>query len=284
MSEQSFIQGGHRHRHHSFAERLVHGFAQAMEHALDAEALGARSGFLQGLDPRTKLIGFFALILSGVLTRSLLVLVALFLLALILAFFSHVTLARLSKQVWVSVLLFTGVLAVPAMVLVPGHSIWQIPLLHWNLTLQGLRSAAFLIGRAETSATFALLLILTTPWTHVLKAMRCLGAPVVLVALLGMTHRYIFVMLQTALQMFEARRSRIVAPMDGAQQRKIVAAAAGVLLTKTFQLSTDVHLAMLSRGYRGEVHLLDEFHTRRRDWLALFCALAVPVLISWWQQ
>jgi cobalt/nickel transport system permease protein len=284
MSEQSFIQGGHCHRHRSFAERLVHGFAQTMEHALDAEVLGARAGLLQGLDPRTKLIGFFALILSGVLTRSLLVLLTLFLLALILAFFSYVTLARLSKQVWVSVLFFTGVLAVPAMVLVPGHSIWQIPLLHWNVTLQGLRSAAFLIGRAETSATFALLLILTTPWTHVLKAMRSLGAPVVLIALLGMTHRYIFVMLQTALQMFEARRSRIVAPMDGAQQRKMVAAAAGVLLNKTFQLSTEVHLAMLSRGYRGEVHLLDEFHTRRRDWFALFGALAVPVLIFGWQQ
>ena len=262
----------------------MHGFAQAMEHALDAEALGVRSGFLQSLDPRTKLVGFFSLILSGVLTHSLLVLVALFLLALILAYFSHVTLARLSKQVWVSVLLFTGVLAVPAMVLVPGHSIWLLPLLHWNVTLQGLRSAAFLIGRAETSATFALLLILTTPWTHVLKAMRSLGAPVVLVALLGMTHRYIFVMLQTAIQMFEARRSRIVSPMDGAQQRKMVAAAAGVLLNKTFQLSTDVHLAMLARGYRGEVHLMNEFHTRRRDWLVLFFALAVPVLIFWWQQ
>ncbi|MDR3368137.1 cobalt ECF transporter T component CbiQ [Rhodoferax sp.] len=284
MSEQSFTQGCRRHRHHNFAERLVRGFALAMEHALDAEALGARSGFLQGLDPRTKLVGILALILSGVLTRSLLVLVALFVLALILAFFSHVTLARLAKQVWISVLLFTGVLAVPAMVLVPGHPIWRLPWLHWTVTLQGLRSATFLIGRAETSATFALLLILTTPWTHVLKAMRSLGAPVVLVALLGMTHRYIFVMLQTALQMFEARRSRIVAPMDGAQQRKMVAAAAGVLLNKTFQLSTDVHLAMLSRGYRGEVHLLDEFHTRRSDWIVLFCALAAPVLMYWWQQ
>lgn len=50
--------------------------------------------------------------------------------------------------------------------------------------------------------------------------MRCLGAPRVLVAILGMTHRYLFVLAQTATQLFEARRSRIVAPMNGAQQTR----------------------------------------------------------------
>ncbi|MBU1237875.1 MAG: cobalt ECF transporter T component CbiQ [Gammaproteobacteria bacterium] len=284
MSEQSFVHREHRNRHHGFAERLARGVVQAVEHALEAEAIETRSGFLQGLDPRIKLAGFLALIVSGVLTTSLIVLVALFLLALVLALSSRVSVARLFKQVWIGVLFFTGVIALPATVLVPGNPVWQIPLLHWNVTEQGLRSAAFLIGRAETSATFALLLILTTPWTHVLKAMRSLGVPVVLVAILGMTYRYIFVLLHTAMQMFEARRSRIVAVMGGAQRRRTVAATAGVLLDKTFQLSADVHLAMLSRGYRGEVHLLDDFHTRRRDWLALFPALMLPVLILWFQR
>ena len=284
MSEQSFVQGGHRRRHRHFAERLAHGLAQTMEHALDAEAMGARQGLLQGLDPRIKLIGFLALIISGVLTHSLTVLSALFLLTLILAFSSRITVDRLCKQVWIGVLLFTGVIALPAIVVVPGVPIWQIPLVHWNATQQGLRSAAFLIGRAETSATFTLLLILSTPWMHVLKAMRNLGVPVVVVAILGMTYRYIFLLLQTATQLFEARRSRIVAPMKGPQQRRMVTAAVGVLLGKAFQLSSDVHLAMVSRGYRGEVHLLHDFRTRRRDWFALFFALTVPALILWFQK
>jgi cobalt/nickel transport system permease protein len=283
MSEQSFVQDRHRHRRHGFAEKLAHGFVRIMAHALDAETLNTRNGLLQGLDPRIKLIGLLALIFSGVLTKSLIVLAALFLLTLLLALFSQVTVARLARQVWISVLLFTGVIALPALVLVPGHPLWHIPLLHWTVTEQGLRSAIFLIGRAETSTTLALLLILTTPWTHVLKAMRSLGVPVVMVAILGMTYRYIFVLLHTATQMFEARRSRIVAPMNGRQKRQMVTAAAGVLLDKSFQLSAEVHLAMLSRGYRGEVHLLDEFRTRRRDWCALGCAMAVPLLILWFQ-
>jgi cobalt/nickel transport system permease protein len=284
MSDPTFVQGEHRHSRHGFAERLVHGFVRAMAQALDAEAMSSRPGFLQGLDPRIKLIGFLLLVISAVLTRSLAVLAALFLLVPVLAFSSYVPLVRLARQVWIGVLLFTGVIALPAVVLVPGNPLWQVPLVHWNVTQQGLRSAAFLIGRAETCATFALLLILTTPWTHVLKAMRSLGVSVVLVAILGMTHRYIFVLLHTATQMFESRRSRIVAPLAGAQRRRLVAAAAGVLLDKTFQLSAEVHLAMVSRGYRGEVYLLDEFHTRRRDWCVLCFALAIPALILWIQR
>lgn len=277
MSEPSRVQGGRRR--HGFAERLAHGFLQATEHALDAESMAARRGLLQGLDPRIKLISILAIIISALLARSLTLLGALFLLTLLLAFASHVSPARLARQVWLGVLFFTGVIALPALVLVPGVPLWQVPLLHWTVTLQGLRSAVFLIGRAETSATLALLLILTTPWPHVLKAMRGVGMPVVLVAILGMTHRYLFVLLQAASQMFEARRSRIVAPMAGAQQRRMAVAAAGVLLGKSFQLASEAHLAMLSRGYRGEVHLLDEFRTRPRDWFALSLALALPVLI-----
>ncbi|MDD5365573.1 MAG: cobalt ECF transporter T component CbiQ [Gallionellaceae bacterium] len=278
MREPTIVPDRHRR---NLVEGLVLGLAKAMEHGLEAESTSARKGLLQGLDPRIKLVGCLALIFSAVLVRQLTLLAVLFLFAVLLALVSNVSLARLFKQVWLGVLLFTGVIALPAIVVVPGTPVWHIPLLHWQVTEQGLRSAAFLIGRAETSATFALLLILSTPWPHVLKAMRTLGVPVVLVAILGMTHRYIFVLLHSALQMFEARRSRIVAPMAGGQRRRLVAATAGVLLGKAFQLSSEVHLAMISRGYRGEIHLLDDFRTRPRDWVALTCALALPVLIIW---
>lgn len=283
MSEQSFAAGVQPHRRGQFVERLSHGLVQAMEHALDAESMGERAGFLQSLDPRIKLCSLLVLIITSVATRSLWLLALLFMLAVVLALCSRITIVRLGRQVWLSVLLFTGVIALPSLLIVPGVSILEIPWLHWQLTRQGVQSAGFLIGRAETCATFALLLILTTPWTHVLKAMRSLGAPVVLVAILGMTHRYIFVLLNSALQMFEARRSRLLAPLTAREQRKLALGTAGVLLEKSLQLSTDVHLAMVSRGYRGEIHLLDAFRTRPRDWAALAAALLVSILILWIQ-
>lgn len=264
-----------------FAEKLTRSLAQAMEHAAAAEALGTRGGLLQSLDPRAKLAAMAALVASTILTHSLATLAALFALALALAATSGLATAPALRHVWLSVLLFTGVIALPALMLVPGEPLWHLPLAGWPVTRQGLRSAAFLVGRAETSATLALLLIASTPWPHVLKALRSLGVPVVLVAVLGMTHRYIFLLLQSAQQMFEARRSRAATAMNAAQQRRLAFSAAGVLLGKSLQLASDVHLAMVARGYRGEVRLLDDFRTRPRDWAALAFAFALPVLIVW---
>lgn len=280
MSEQSFLKADHRHRG-NIAERMVHGLQQVMEHALDAESLSTRQGLLQQLDPRIKLLSLLAVLSATLLVQQLTSLLLLLGLAILLAHYSQVSLRQLYRQAWLSVLLFSGMLALPALFLVPGETLLTLPLLGWHVSRQGLLSAALLLGRAEVSASFALLLILSTPWMHVLKAMRSLGVPVLLVALLGMSHRYVFVLLQTASQMFEARRSRMVAAPSGRMARQLVASSGGVLLGKAFQLSGDVHLAMVSRGYRGDIYLLHSFHTRQRDWCALLLAIALPFLIVW---
>ena len=69
--------------------------------------------------------------------------------------------------------------------------------------------------RAETAATLSVLIVLCTPWNNVLKALRVLRLPTVLVVILGMTYRYIFLLLRTAHDMFESRRSRMVGQLDG---------------------------------------------------------------------
>ena len=260
-------------------ESLLHGLAGAMEHASAAEASAARAGLLQSLDPRAKLIGLGALILSVTLTHRLAGVAVLFGLAVGLALASRLSLWRLARQVWLGVALFSGALGLPALVLVPGPALLHLPGLGWPVTAPGLTSAAFLAGRAETAATFAALIILTTPWSHVLKALRAVGVPVAVVGLLGMTHRYIFLLLQTALQMFEARRARMLAPLGGAARRRLVVASVGVLLTRSLALAGEVHLAMVARGYRGEVRLIDDFRLRPRDVLAAGAALLVPVAI-----
>ncbi len=50
-------------------------------------------------------------------------------------------------------------------------------------------------------------------------------------------------------------------------------------MSKTLQLSGDVYSAMLARGFRGEVYLLDDFRTVALDWIMLlvFAALAGSV-------
>ena len=281
MCESTSI--GRRRRDGAFLDRLAGGLAQAMDHARDADDLARRDGLLQRLDPRVKLAGLLTLIVVAVFVKSLAVLGGLFLVAVALALPSGVTLSRLARQIWLKVFAFTLLIALPAIFLVPGTVIARAPVLSWPVTLQGVRSATFLLGRAETAATFALLLILCTPWPHVLKALRIFHAPVVLVAILGMTHRYIFILLESASQMFASRRSRMVGPLRPRDRRRVATATAGVLLDKALHLSTEAQSAMASRGYRGEVRLIDDFHTTATDGLALAGFAAIAAAALWLQ-
>ena len=270
-----------RRRARSFVEKTVRGLLEATGQALFAEDMAAAGGFLQRLDPRVKLIGMGALIVAAVAAHRLWVLACVLALGVALALASHISLRLLAARVWVAVLAFTGAIALPAIFLTPGAAIWRVPLLEWPVTQQGLRSAGFLVLRAETAATLSTLLILTTLWTRLLRAMRYFRVPVVIVAILGMTYRYMFLFLATARDMFESRESRIVGVLEPADRRRLAAASAGVLLGKTLQVSGEVHMAMQARGFRGEIRLLDELQMRPRDWLRLAAFVGAATLAIW---
>jgi cobalt ECF transporter T component CbiQ len=263
-----------------FVEGTISSLLAASQYALSAEQLAASGGALQRVDPRVKVAGLFALIVVTAVSRKLRVIACVFAVALVLAIASRIGFGRLARLVWFPVLFFTGTIALPAIFLTPGRTAFAAGFL--PVTAQGLRSASFLIARAETAATLSALLALTTPWPWLMKALRSLGCPMVLVAILGMTFRYIFVILQTASEMFESRKSRTVGQLEPAERRRLAAAAVGVLMSKSLQLSGDVHLAMQSRGFRGEVHLLRDFHAKRSDWLWGLGFILLTTGCVWW--
>jgi cobalt/nickel transport system permease protein len=279
LSDHSFGACTCTTRKSGLLNKMTSGLEGAMRHSLDAEQTAASHGLLQGLDARIKVASLLALIIAGIACRNLLVLLVIFALAVVLAHLSGIGPRRLARQAWLGVFLFTGAIALPAIFLVPGEAVVPLPLPHWSITLQGIRSAAFLLGRAETSATLAMLLILTTPWPHVLKAFSSLGVPDAVVALMGMTYRYIFVLLRMAEDLMEARRARVLAPMNARARRQMIMSSIGVLLTKSLDLASDIHSAMIARGYRGQSRLLHDFQTTTRDWLFLALALACPAAI-----
>jgi cobalt ECF transporter T component CbiQ len=270
-----------RKKPRNFVERTLSSLVSNTEHALFAEEIAHANGLLQKLDPRVKIVGLLSLILAATLARNIFTILFIFAVAVLLAVLSHVPIRTLATRAWLGALFFTGMIALPATFLTPGDAIFRLPLLGWTITAQGITSAIYLISRVETTVTLSLLLVLCTLWTHVLKALRVLRVPVVFVVILGMTYRYIFMMLETARNMFEARQSRLVGTLGASESRRVAAASVGVLLSKSFYLNAEVYLAMQSRGFRSEVYTLDEFQMRRRDWLALICFLLVAIFAFW---
>lgn len=264
-----------------FIESTTVGFARALSRALMSEEIARQRGLLQALDPRVRVVGLFALVLAVTLARRLTVVLALFLVAVMIAVLSKVNLGTLAKRVWLIVLAFTGVIALPAIFITPGKPIATFAGGGLHITAQGVASAALLIARVETAVTFTTLLILCTPWTHVLKTLRSFRLPHEVTAMLAMTHRYVFLLVETASQMFESRQSRTVGRLPGAEQRRVAAGTAGVLLSKTIDLSNDVYLAMQSRGFHGEIRTLSDFRMKPLDYAGLFAFLGASVVAVW---
>jgi cobalt/nickel transport system permease protein len=260
-------------------ESTIVGFSRVLTRAMISEETAQRSALLQSLDPRVRVIGLLALVLAVTLSRKIAVVGALFLVALAIAVLSRVSVIVLAKRVWLVVLGFTGVIALPALFTTPGDAVASVGA--FAVTEQGLRTAALLVLRVETAVTLTTVLILCTPWTHVLKALRAFHLPKEAIAMLTMTHRYVFLLLDTATQMFESRRSRTVGILQPAEQRRIAARTAGALLSKSMELSGEVYLAMQARGFRGDVQILSEFRMKAWDYLGLAAFLLAGTVAVW---
>ncbi len=267
--------------HKSYLEQTIGSLLRVSEESLFAEQVAQSQGLLQRIDPRVKLVGLGALILSAISIRRLWLSATLFLFSILLACLCRIPLRALATRVWLAVLAFTGAIALPALFLVAGGEMYRVPLLGWAISGQGLTAAAFLLLRAETAATLVMILLLTTRWNRLLRALRIFRVPAVMVIVFQMTYRYLFVFLRAASDLFEARRARLLGPPVPESQRTSATAIAGVLLEKSFLLSSEVYLAMEARGFRGEIRLLDDFSMRIADWLSLAVFLSLASLAVW---
>ena len=263
-----------------FSRTLV-GLTQAFGRALVSEQVARQRGLLQGLDPRVRVVGLLALVVAVTLSRRISVVLALFGVSVLLAGLSKVSLGTLLTRVWLLAFVFTGTIALPALFLTPGDTVFATAGGTLHITAQGVSTVLLLIARVETAVTLTTLLVFCTPWMKVLKALRALRVPREVVMMLAMTHRYIFLLAETASQMLESRQSRTVGVLDSSTQRRMAARTAGVLLSKSVELSNEVFLAMQSRGFRGDVRVLSEFRMRLLDYVGLAGFLTAGALAVW---
>jgi cobalt/nickel transport system permease protein len=268
-------------RRSGFIERTLADINHILEQSLFAEQIARQQGLLQKLDPRLKILATLLLLVSVNLSHNLIVIVALYLLTLVLARSSRVPLAFFIMRVWVLIPFFTGLVALPALFITPGIVLMRLPF-GLVVTQSGCLTALFLLLRVGTSASMAVLLVLTTPWNNVLKALGILHIPAVVVLIFGMTFRYIHLLLNITNDMFLSRKSRLLRRMPGPEGRRLLAATVGTLLNKSLQVSGEVYLAMQSRGFRNYPRTLDTFQMKTTDWVAGMIVVIIAGAAIWY--
>jgi cobalt/nickel transport system permease protein len=274
-----------KRRKGSFVEKTIGGGAELMHQAMFSEDMAATPGLLQRIEPRVKLLTLLGLLVAAALLRHIPVLLAMYALTLVLAVASGLSLSFFIKRVWLFIPIFTGIVVLPATFnFITGGDI-VVPFGTWfghpvGMTSQGLTSAGLIVTRVAVSISLVVLLTLTTPWNRLLAALRALAIPRMFILVLSMAYRYLFHLLSSVSDMYIARKARTAGrDGDATSGRHFVAASAGALFGKSHALSEEVHMAMVSRGYTGNVRTVASTKVAARDVVWTVACVLVVILV-----
>ncbi|MCQ8903433.1 MAG: cobalt ECF transporter T component CbiQ [Methanothrix sp.] len=277
-----------------FVKKTIDSIISFFQEAMTTEEISSRRGLLQSLDPRVKLISMLSLIFAISMTRNLEIIALFYLATLVLAYLSSISIAFFIKRVWLFIPIFTGVIAIPMTlnIFLPGDVL--LPLVDLGrgahigplaipesiyITSQGSRAAVLFTLRVAACVSAVVLLFLTTPQKVLFKSLRSIGVPKVYVLTLEMANRYIFLFMEMIRDLYIAKRSRTIKSRGTLAEQRWVGGRIGYMLIKALDMSEKVHMAMISRGFSGDVRLSYEFAMRSRDYIALGVSVVISILL-----
>jgi cobalt/nickel transport system permease protein len=181
--------------------------------------------------------------------------------------------------------------ALPIIFTTAGTELFTLPIGTWTLTasIEGLARFVSIALKSWLSVQAAILLASSTPFPELLQAMRAVGIPRLLVAMFGLMWRYLFVLVDEALRLMRARSARSGVSSNANASRKVggslvwrarvAGGMAGNLFLRGIERSDRIYVAMLSRGYNGEVHAMPLSALTRGSWLVLWLGLSMLAVL-----
>jgi cobalt/nickel transport system permease protein len=282
------------HGRKGFVGKTIDGIFGFLQEAFVSETYARRAGLLQSLDPRVKLISILAVIFATSLIGDLKVLVFVYLLTLMFAYLSKVEVWFFIKRVWLFIPIFAGVIALPLIfnVFLPGQCLFQLanlgPGVHLGpfslpaslcITKPGVNLAVIFTMRVATCVSAVVLLFITTPQQVLFKSLRTVGVPKIYVLTLEMAYRYIFLLMDMVREMYEAKKARTIRSRSMFEEQKWVGGRMGYTLIRSIDMSEKVHMAMTSRGYNGDVKVMQQFQMKNQDYIAAAFAVSLSVVL-----
>jgi cobalt/nickel transport system permease protein len=143
-----------------------------------------------------------------------------------------------------------------------------------SVSQPGLVAAAALLLKGTTGVVSAVAFAVTTPPRDLVRALQHLRVPDPLVTIASFMVRYVEVVTDQLRRMRVARESR------GFRARSVrawpaLASSTGALFIRSYERGERVHLAMLSRGYRGRMPVTDPLAGTAGQWAAALVPAAV---------
>jgi cobalt/nickel transport system permease protein len=187
--------------------------------------------------------------------------------------------------------------AAPLVFTVPGPALFGFTIGSWEFSasIPGMERFGSIAVKSWISIQAAIVLTAATQFPDILAAMRTLRIPRLLVGIFGLMWRYLFVFADEAMRLLRARAARSGSTGNpdlhtgGSITWRATTAGglAGNLFVRSLDRSERIYIAMLSRGYDGEIRSLPREKMETINWIILAAGgmmlsivLALSILIS----
>jgi cobalt/nickel transport system permease protein len=283
---------GLRSPRHGFLDKTLRRLAVFFTANLLRDEIARRPGLMQRVHPRARLVTVLVVLLSVSLASSLPALSAHALLVAGAVCMARIRVRELLGAGLLVAVVFSLLIALPATLnLVSGGNV-LVPILRldepWQLgpyvvpsvigiSGEGLRTAGTFLLRTLTSTAAVLCLALSTRWTDLLASLRSLRLPSLFVQTIGMTVRYLHLLLRQSEEVHFGKKSRTICRRPLASDQMWVGSRIAAAWEKSLHLMTDVADAMTARGFTGEFRFAPGRALGAADWAFLLLAALLCV-------
>jgi len=252
-----------------------------------------RNGFFQKIDPRIKIffLIFFILIVSlrKDLASELYVSIFVFILVLL----SRLKVSTFYRRVFLFGFIFgflialpsafnfmtKGEIVLPVATLSKSYDFWiyHVPATI-GITKEGMFGVAMLTMRVINSLSLSFLVLYTTPFPEMMRALKVLKVPDTFLIIITLCYKYIFIFSKTIEDMYLAKRARMLRENDNKKAREWIAGRLALIFRKTQLRCEEVFRAMVGRGFSDSIKLYGFEKMRAMDWASGAILFSVGLL------
>jgi cobalt/nickel transport system permease protein len=266
-----------------FIEKGINHLAAVIKKGYVHWELSSRNGYLQKIDSRIKVLFLLFLIIIISLKRDWLPEIYIFIFIFVLAMLSRLNLGMLYKRVLLLGFIFGFLIALPSAfnVITKGETLLSVAKLprsydFWiyhipsniGITREGILGVGMLTLRVINSLSLSFLVLYTTPFPEIVKALKVLKVPDSFLIILTLCYKYIFIFSKTIEEMHLAKKSRMVREVSNKKAREWIAGRLGFIFKKTQLRCEEVFKAMIGRGFSDTIRLYGLRKMNAVDWFS----------------
>ena len=280
----------------SYIDKGIESFAGVIKEGYTQWESASKKGFFHKLDTRIKVVFWLFFIVVISFKKEILPELGIFFTVFALSLLSRINLINFYRKIFLLGFIFGFLISLPSSLNVITHGKVLFPIItltkpydFWSyhipevigFTKEGFSVVTMLTLRVLNSLSISFLILYTTPFPEIIKALKILKVPDAFLIIISLAYKYIFIFARIVADMHLAKKSRLAGVVNRSDARNWVAGRIAFIFRKTQLKCEDVFKAMIGKGFSGEIKLYQYQKIAGKDWIVGFFLFTIGSLFLW---